>query len=113
MESIGAVSGVGIASGTGEVHQYSYPVTNEIDTTSSANTSQRAYLLASITGLEIFSARYLAKSPQGTCDSEGKRWIFASISEYVVKGMTEWLPSGRHVVCIIGACFGSSRAPPI
>ncbi|CAG5158134.1 uncharacterized protein ALTATR162_LOCUS5000 [Alternaria atra] len=53
--------------------------------------NQRAELCAAILGLEL-----VAKTYDKNSNSEAGAWIVATDSEYVVKGMTEWLPKWRR-----------------
>jgi len=98
---IGATAGIGIAIGTVQVvaeHlcQWSIPVDNTIDAYPK-RTSQRAELLAALEGLRKISMadsdendeRHTAPKHRG---KEAMCWVIATDSEYVVKGMTEWLP---------------------
>ncbi|KAF2870201.1 ribonuclease H-like domain-containing protein [Massariosphaeria phaeospora] len=52
--------------------------------------NQRAELCAAKLGIELFAEAH-AERPK----SDAKVWIIATDSEYVVKGMTEWLPNWR------------------
>ena len=62
-------------------------------------TSQRAELLAAISGIRFMAEAdgpYVPKKKK--CKKQDLRkteisWIIATDSEYVVKGMTEWLPA--------------------
>ena len=48
-------------------------------------------------GLEFLAEadRINTKEPSDKSKGESKAWIIATDSEYVVKGMTEWLPTWR------------------
>lgn len=64
------------------------------ETDKGPRTSQRAELLAALMGL--LSLRVLdgtCHSSSGHGDGRPKEWIIATDSEYVVKGMAEWLPT--------------------
>ena len=94
---VGATAGIGIAYGEETWTQETIPITSLIDP-GQKRTSQRAELLAALAAL-----RYMAEADRlnaekaktkdrshGPGDSE-KAWVIATDSEYVVKGMTEWL----------------------
>ena len=100
---VGATAGIGIACGDVISSQYALPVTSLIDP-GQKRTSQRAELLAALGGLRILVGAHLpnekksGKTEAGarrSQDSEEKVWVIATDSEYVVKGMTEWLPSWK------------------
>ena len=98
-------AGTGIAFGKNEVSQISGPVTSAMDS-NQKRTSQRAELLAAVYGL-----RFIAKTHQFSGEAEkadgivrkkksksrepDNVWIITSDSEYLVKGMTEWLPAWK------------------
>lgn len=82
----GAKSGVGLAYGNGEGSQLSKPITDMVDIFP-LRSNQRAELLAAKLGVEFLSKAY-TKDPT----DKAAAWIVATDSEYVVKGMTEWLP---------------------
>ena len=97
----GATAGMGFAIGLNELDQVSAPITELFDE-GQKRTSQRAELLAAITGLGYLAEvdqlnEPLAKkrSKKASPASEKKSWIIATDSEYVVKGMTEWLPAWK------------------
>ena len=93
----GATAGIGISCGEESGFQQATPVTSSLDP-GQKRTSQRVELLAALAAL-----RYLAEADQLnekkakkkdrrplSRDSD-KAWVIATDSEYVVKGMTEWL----------------------
>jgi ribonuclease HI len=86
-----AKAGIGAAYGDDEGSQLSKPVTDIVDNFP-LRSNQRAELCAARLGLEL-----IAEAHRGESDSETIAWIIATDSEYVVKGMTEWLP--RWKVC--------------
>ena len=96
---VGATAGAGLACGTDDKSQVSIPITADWDP-GQKRTSQRAELLASIAGL-----RYMVDcdrlnngepdEPKREKDKGEKSWIIATDSEYVVKGVTEWLPAWK------------------
>ena len=101
----GATAGIGVTMGTHEGWQYAVPVTGNMDC-GWRRTSQRAELLAALSGLRLMVAadqlkllKQLEKS--GPPTGERQSWVIATDSEYVVKGMTEWLPAWK--VC--ARCF--------
>ena len=93
----GATAGIGISCGGETEFQQAAPVTSSLDP-GQKRTSQRAELLAA-----LFALRYLAeadrlnekkvkKTNRGSLSRDSdKAWVIATDSEYVVKGMTEWL----------------------
>jgi ribonuclease HI len=92
-----AKAGIGIALGHGnenEKQQWSISVDDKLDP-GQKRSSQRAELLAAIEGL-----KYLSRADRGEVKHAGTHgdrrdylaWVIATDSEYVVKGMTEWLP---------------------
>ena len=85
----GAKAGVGVAYGNDNSSQLSKPITDMVDNFP-VRSNQRAELSAAIVGLEL-----LAKTYDKNSKSEAVAWIVATDSEYVVKGMTEWLPKWR------------------
>ena len=98
-----ATAGFGIACGEGETDQLSVPITDEIDP-GQRRTSQRAELLAALYGLGYLTA--VCKLNHADDKKGGSKknhrnsqeeacWIMATDSEYVVKGMTEWLPAWK------------------
>lgn len=98
---MGATAGIGISCGESDGWQQSIPVTASLDP-GQKRTSQRAELLAALAGLKyMVRADELNESGEETQDgvrgpeSSRKAWIIATDSEYVVKGMTEWLPTWK------------------
>ncbi|KAL8679925.1 MAG: hypothetical protein Q9186_003839 [Xanthomendoza sp. 1 TL-2023] len=101
----GATAGIGLAHGSKDVWHDSIPITAERDPAQS-RTSQRAELLAALAGL-----RYMVKVAKlneltTTKTRMGKRgkddkncWVIATDSQYVVKGITEWLPTWKCIDC--------------
>jgi ribonuclease HI len=59
--------------------------------------NQRAELYAAKLGLEFLAEADVAntKEPTGNPKGESKAWIIATDPEYVVKGITEWLPTWK------------------
>lgn len=98
---LGATAGIGVASGYGENCQRAIPITEMLDQ-GQRRTSQRAELLAAIAGLDHMAERNrinklvrVERSEAFGLRAATKSWIIATDSEYVVKGMTEWLPSWK------------------
>ena len=87
-----AKAGVGAACGNNGESQLSIPITDMVDIFP-LRSNQRAELWAAKFGLEFFTEVY-TKEP----NNEAAVWIVATDSQYVVKGMTEWLPTWK--VCI-------------
>jgi ribonuclease HI len=88
----GAKVGIGVACGNDDSSQLSKPITDRVDNLP-LRSNQRAELCAAKSGLEFF-AEASTKDPK----REAAALIVATDSEYVVKGMTEWLPKWK--VCI-------------
>ena len=100
-----ATAGIGVAIGDHENYQLDLPVTSVMDP-NQKRTSQRAELLAAIYGLRFF-ARSDTTSTEAEATEKAKKWkkrnpekplstwIITSDSEYLVKGMTEWLPAWK------------------
>ncbi|CAL8578857.1 hypothetical protein XPA_004628 [Xanthoria parietina] len=94
----GATAGIGVAMGTG--WQYAVPITANMDR-GQRRTSSRAELLAALSGLRLMvAADQLQQLKQletsGPPTEERQSWVIATDSEYVVKGMTEWLPAWKN-----------------
>ena len=100
----GATAGIGVACGEEDIDQRSIAITDDLDP-GQRRTSQRAELLAALAGLD-----YLTEAHELYHDDEKKEgrkrqklsseektsaWVIATDSEYVVKGMTEWLPTWK------------------
>jgi ribonuclease HI len=88
----GAQAGVGVAYGRDDGSQLSKPITDMVDNFP-LRSNQRAELCAAKLGVELLASSYVKESK-----SEADAWIIATDSEYVVKGMIEWLPKWK--VCI-------------
>jgi ribonuclease HI len=74
---------------------FEVPITNSEDN-STLRSNQRAELLAAKLGLEILDmAAKLNSDESSGVPGDGSAWIIATDSEYVVKGMTEWLPAWK------------------
>lgn len=94
---LGATSGIGILYGEDTKAQQAIPITSSLDP-GQKRTSQRAELLAALAALQFIAEadRLHGKEakkkdgPRSPGQSE-KAWVIATDSEYVVKGMTEWL----------------------
>ena len=92
-----AKAGVGVAFGNNDDSQLSLPIT-DLEDDFPMRSNQRAELYAAILGLEFLAkADELNTEFMGKTKDESKAWIIATDSEYVVKGITEWLP--RWKVC--------------
>lgn len=112
--TVGAVAGIGVAFGVNTsnvmdngIHQFSFPVDDRLDP-GAHRSNQRAELLAALVGLqkicdfeEVKLANDIARGkPPFSCDDSSRVTIvIATDSEYVVSGMTEWLPSWRVRTC--------------
>ena len=110
----GAKAGVGMAYGEHSIAHLAHPVTENLDP-KQKRTSQRAELLAAIYGLRLRVAVYEAnnldtehqsKNPKPNqkaslkSEDQKEKWVIATDSVYVVKGMTEWLPAWK-VSCYV------------
>lgn len=101
---VGATAGIGIAYGEETESQHAISVTSLSDP-GQKRTSQRAELLAALAGLRVLvaadrlnekeSVKTEARARRSE-DSVKRVWVIATDSEYVVKGMTEWLPSWKN-----------------
>lgn len=104
-----AQSGMGLAMGATSEWQLSFPITNEEDD-SGIRSNQRAELCAAKHALDLIDARseeeqesasYSRTNTQRRVnhrnrnDDKDRFYIVATDSEYVVKGMTEWLPTWK------------------
>ncbi|KAF7299945.1 Ribonuclease H-like protein [Mycena chlorophos] len=83
-----AQAGIGCAIGDGAGHCLSLPVTEDMDP-GHRRTSQRAELLAALHGVDFLVK---AKRSNPNVSAKGVVYVVAADSEYVVKGMTEWVP---------------------
>ncbi|KAK7048764.1 ribonuclease H-like protein [Favolaschia claudopus] len=95
-----ARSGIGCAIGNNALDQVSISVTNDIDPR--PRTSQRAELLAAIHGLRMLIN---ATANESRCQSIrcphmgpvlSREWVVVADSQYVVKGITEWVPQWKE-----------------
>lgn len=84
-----AKAGVGVAHGSDNSSQFSIPITDIVDNFP-FRSNQRAELCAAKLGLE-----FLAEASVMHYKGEARAWILATDSAYVVKGITEWLPTWR------------------
>ena len=100
-----ATSGIGVALGLEANLQLAVPV-NDSNDPGAKRSSQRAELLAAFTGLRLLDELdgpeerdpherlYNRHSSQdGVPFSTYRNWIIATDSQYVVDGMTDWLPN--------------------
>ncbi|PCH34224.1 ribonuclease H-like protein [Wolfiporia cocos MD-104 SS10] len=91
-----ATAGIGVAIGTADEHQWAIPIDDDVD--DSKRSSQRAELLAAIEGLRLLSKTDRDHTSTAANLGKGQKrtgWIITTDSEYVVKGMTLWLPNWR------------------
>lgn len=87
-----AISGIGGTIGALKTYEFSLPVDVQMDG-SMPRTSQRAELLAGIEGLNLlidYHRQSLYGLPDPESDSRKWRWVVASDSEYLVRGVSEW-----------------------
>lgn len=94
-----AVSGIGGSFGKDVEYHWSIPVTHLVDSTP-LRTNQRAELLAAIEGVrrlgDFLQSKPDPENPRG-CDNR-LEMVVATDSEYVYKGVTEWIPKWK--VCV-------------
>ncbi|KAF1939827.1 ribonuclease H-like protein [Clathrospora elynae] len=92
-----AKAGVGVAYGNDAASQLSISITDLADDFP-VRSNQRAELYAAIVGLEFLAEADEINSHEqtGKPKDQAEAWIIATDSEYVVKGMTEWLPKWRR-----------------
>ncbi|CAL8583699.1 hypothetical protein XPA_009319 [Xanthoria parietina] len=107
----GATAGIGFACGEEDVWQGSLPVDDDVDP-GARRTSQRAELLAALEGLKYMIMIDRVNNGDADRERKGKKkchggkfkmrnsnedtsWIIATDSQYVVQGMTEWLPAWK------------------
>ncbi|KAJ7863867.1 ribonuclease H-like domain-containing protein [Mycena leptocephala] len=93
-----ARAGIGCALGTREEDQVSLTVTDAMDR-GGRRTSQRAELLAALHSLDLVVGAKLqyhvgSRAHLKSADTE-REYVIVSDSEYVVKGMTEWVPEWK------------------
>jgi len=93
-----ARAGAGVAYGDREECQMSIPITDLMDKFP-LRSNQRAELFAAKMGLQFLAEADEMKSTALKGDS--KSWIVATDSEYVVKGITEWLPTWKVYVILM------------
>ena len=94
---VGATAGIGIAGGEEPSNQLAQPITSSLDP-GQKRTSQRAELLAALAALAYMAEadrlneeKVEKKDRDDRLRDSHKAWVIATDSEYVVKGMTEWL----------------------
>jgi ribonuclease HI len=104
-----AKAGVGVAYGKNDGSQLSMPITDSEDNFA-LRSNQRAELYAAKLGLEFLAEarRINTKEPPDKPEDKCDAWIIATDSEYVVKGMTEWLPTWRVYPTLLTRAFGVS-----
>ena len=106
---IGATAGIGILYGEETSTQWAIPITSELDP-GQKRTSQRAELLAALAAVRFMAEADRLNRENATVEDEGdglvvrdSAWVVATDSEYVVKGMTEWLPTWK--VDLVSCCL--------
>ncbi|KAK7608778.1 ribonuclease H-like domain-containing protein [Phyllosticta paracitricarpa] len=91
----GASGGYGVAVGVGKDQQRSHPFCYAIP-----KTNQRAELMGAVEGIDEgvdwWRRERAHQRESGVRGHEGKEVIVATDSEYVVKGVTEWLPQWKE-----------------
>jgi ribonuclease HI len=96
----GAVSGIGGTYGNDVAYQWSIPVDERIDSTP-IRTNQRAELLAAIEGVRRLGDFLESKAEDNPPLNPRSVMVVATDSEYVCKGVTEWMPKWKVCVAII------------
>lgn len=91
-----ARAGAGVAAGATEGFQLSIPITDEEDPFP-VRSNQRAELIAAKEGLKFLGllAEMNEESAHHRFQQDTPVWIVATDSEYVVRGMTEWVPTWK------------------
>lgn len=92
-----AKAGIGVAYGNDDGSQLSRPITDTVDSFP-LRSNQRAELCAAKLGVELLARTW-------TEESKNEAWIIATDSEYVVKGMTEWLPKWKVCIGVLRRAF--------
>ena len=94
---VGATAGIGIVYGEDTPSQVATPITSSLDP-GQQRTSRRTELLAVLIALKLMvvmdrqiETALVERDVHHRIRHSGKAWVFATDSEYVVKGMTEWL----------------------
>ncbi|KAH7371536.1 ribonuclease H-like domain-containing protein [Pyrenochaeta sp. MPI-SDFR-AT-0127] len=93
-----AKAGIGVAYGNTDDSQFSVPITDLADNFP-LRSNQRAELYAAIKGLQFLdeaNKKINPKEPTGVRKDKDEAWIIATNSEYVARGMTEWLPTWKR-----------------
>ncbi|KAJ7250065.1 ribonuclease H-like domain-containing protein [Mycena haematopus] len=94
-----ARAGIGCAMGRDPEDQLSIPITDAIDSGGARKTSQRAELLAALHGLHMLVHSVLKAHPEYSspleCPHRQLEYIVAADSEYVVKGISQWVPEWK------------------
>ena len=87
-----ARAGAGVAYGADADSRLSIPIT-DLEDSFPLRSNQRAELYAAKAGVEFMAEadEAYSTSPKG----KPRSWIVATDSEYVVKGITEWLPTWK------------------
>lgn len=95
-----AQAGIGVAVGMCETDQMAAPIDDRMDGVGK-RTNQRAELLAALEGLKMM-CRIIPMNDDEAQSLRDKAyrgdphaWVITTDSEYVVKGMTEWLPNWK------------------
>lgn len=98
---VGATAGIGILYGEEKLSQQAIPITSSLDP-GQKRTSQRAELLAALAALQYMAEadrlneeKTKRKNTSHRSRDSEKAWVVATDSEYVVKGMTEWLQNWK------------------
>ena len=98
---VGATAGIGILYGEKTASQRAIPITSELDP-GQKRTSQRAELLAALAAVRFMAEvdqlnreNRMGRDGGDRSGFENDVWVIATDSEYVVKGMTEWLPTWK------------------
>jgi ribonuclease HI len=90
-----ATAGIGIELGKEPTFQLAIPVNRALEIDPYApRTNQRTELLAAIQGLEELASAFGFFTRHGK--KEARNWVIVTDSQYVVHGMTEWLPQWKR-----------------
>jgi ribonuclease HI len=96
-----AVSGIGVSCGSAEGYQWSIPVDEHVNL-NPVRTNQRAELLAALEGVHRLGEIVQLKPKKCLRNSQRAEMVVATDSEYVCKGVSEWMPNWK--VCAAPCC---------
>lgn len=102
--SHGAISGIGGAYGEQAEHQWSIRVDDLVDA-NPVRTNQRAELLAAIEGVRRLGDIVLSSKGKPARNGREAEMVVATDSEYVCKGVTEWMPKWKVSLAFFHRCY--------